>query len=457
MKINYGLKSGAVLQRNRNNFCECTFGADSTGEINTSLGKITQTEKGTYLLSDIPVGGPYNIRLWDDNGEVTLSDIYVGDLWLLAGQSNMEGAGKWREKYQKYDANPSPTVRAYYMNETWSEAKSQLHQLWESADECISVPFRNDRKNSRWGCEYPETQNNGVGPGLFFASEMQSRTNGVPQGVIPCGIGGSALWQWNPDGENNYYTAAKRRVRECGGNIKGVFWHQGESQAMGGAISTFVSEMQHLVVGMRKDFNSPKLPFVQVQIHKYAAAGAESDICWNAMREIQRTLETNIDNLSTVYSLDLELDDLIHLASESHEILGKRAAEAMDFLTSGNGSPSPALDSVEIIQDDYVPFFYNIRVNYKNISGSLTANGIPSGFAILDNENGSPLRAISRTCLEGDSVRIKVELDCEKLENAFLCYGYGNTFYCNITDSENRSIPGFGPIKIKELLKKENN
>ena len=457
MKINYGLKNGAVLQRNENDMCQCCFYDDAKGEIESSLGKITRLDGGLHMLLDIPVGGPYEITVFDDESSIMLSDIYVGDLWLLGGQSNMEGAGKWREEQKNYDANPAPTVRAYYMNETWAPAKSQLHQLWESLDSQISVTYRNNRKNSRWGCEYPTIQNNGVGPGLYFALEMKKLTGDVPQGVIPCGIGGSNLGQWNPDGDNNLYAAAKRRVRECGGYIKGVFWHQGESQAMGGAVSTFVSEMQRLVEAMRRDFNDSALPFVQVQLNKYAASAPCADKSWNQIRELQRTLENHINNIATVYSLDLELDDLIHLSSESHKILGTRAAEAMAVLTSNDGAPSPAFDSFEIVTDDYVPFFANVRVNYKNVVGKLTSDGVPSGFYILESENGTPIRAISRICLEGDSARIKLEIDSESLKNYYVGYGYGNDFYCNITDSKNRSLPGFGPLKISDYLKKERN
>ena len=213
--------------------------------------------------------------------------------------------------------------------------------------------------------------------------------------------------------------------------------------------------MKKLVSGMRRDFCDDKLPFVEVQINKYAAC--YSDIPWSRTRELQRTLENHIDNLATVYSVDLELDDFIHLSSESHEILGFRAAEAMMHLITGEGVASPDFDSFEIIQDDFVPFRSNIRVNFKNIKGKLTALGVPSGITILEKEEGPPLRSISRICLEGDSVRIKTELDAEKLNECYICYGFGNSFYCNITDTGRRSIPAFGPLKIKDFLKKEKD
>ena len=455
MKINHGLKNGAVLQRDENGFCKCIFGAEAFGEIKTSLGKIEKINENAYILSGIPIGGPYEIIISDDKESLTLSDIYVGDLWLLAGQSNMEGAGKHRGKYKLYDENPLADVRAYYMNESWGAAKTQLHQLWESIDECIRAPYRNYRKKSPWGEEFPKVQTDGVGPGLFFALEMRKLTEGVPQGVIPCGVGGSNLKQWDPDGVDNLYSAAKRRVKECGSYIKGVFWHQGESQTDIPGIESFISDMKKLVSGMRRDFCDEKLPFVEVQINKFVAC--YSDIPWSRTRELQRILENYIDNLTTVYSVDLELDDLIHLSSESHEILGFRAAEAMNYLITGKGEASPSFDSFEIVEDDFVPFRSNIRVNFKNIKGELTSLGVPSGFSIHEKEDGAPLRAVSRLCLEGDSVRIKTEIDAEKLSECYICYGFGNSFYCNITDTGRRSIPAFGPLKIKDFLKKEKD
>ena len=242
MEIVYGLKNGALLQRDENNVCKCFFKAEVKGEMKTSLGQITKNEGDMYVLTGIPVGGPYAFTISDEEGLIEFTDIYVGDLWLLGGQSNMEGAGKWREAQMAYDVSPIQSIRAYYMNESWGAAKSQLHQLWESADEYINSFYRKSRMEE-WGDEYPEVQRDGVGPGLYFAQEMQ-KYMGVPQGVIPCGIGGSSLAQWDAQGVDNFYTAAVRRFHACGGNIKGVFWYQGESQCWWGACETFVSDMQ---------------------------------------------------------------------------------------------------------------------------------------------------------------------------------------------------------------------
>ena len=454
MKIFYGIKNGALFQRDESNACKCFFKAETNGEIISSLGNVMEMGNNMYMLTGIPVGGPYEFTLRDSDSTLSFKDVYVGDLWLLGGQSNMEGVGKMRKPHYAYEENPVPTIRAYYMNERWDTARAQLHQLWESVDECISSLYRKFREESPWEGDYPDPQNDGVGPGLYFALEMQKRRGGVPQGLIPCGVGGSSLMEWKPDTPGNYYAAAKRRVYECGGNIKGTFWYQGESQTSLEGCESFVSDMQILLAAMRKDFNQPDLPFVQVQINKNRGARIESDVLWTTIREQQRTLEKKITNLATVCSVDCELDDLVHLSSESQEKIGKRAAEAMSILVGGDGVPSPAFDSFEIVRDDYVPFRVNIMVNYKHVVGKLESKGVPFGFYILDRVDGEPVRDIVSVILNENSVRLRVEIDPEKIQDYYVCYAYGNTFYCNITDSADRSLPGFGPLKIKDYLKK---
>ena len=134
-------------------------------------------------------------------------------------------------------------------------------------------------------------------------------------------------------------------------------------------------------------------------------------------------------------------------------VIGKRAAEAMDVLITGEGTPSPMLEGFRVVQDDFVPFWGNLLVQFKNIAGGLRACGVPSGFELLKEETGEPVNEISRICIEGDAVRIKVEMAPEQIKEYVLCYAYGNHYHCNITDGEGRSIPAFGPLKIADYLK----
>lgn len=452
MKILQGIKSGALLQRDNNDLCTCLFKAEFEGEVSSSLGKIEYSGENLFKLKGIKTGGPYEIIISDSLNEVKLTDIYVGDLWILAGQSNMEGAGRLRGSLAELEINTDSEVRCYYMSEAWAPAKPQLHQIWEIKEDYIRIPYRAYRKGTQWKTEYPEVHRDGVGPGYFFAKSMKEKTK-VPQGVIPCAVGGSCLKNWETDRDNALYAMMKRRVAECGNVVKGVFWHQGESQCNEGASKIFVDDMKNLVNAFRRDFNNEKLPFIEAQLHKFTLTEGEGAYWWSVIRDKQRTLYKDISNLLTVNTCDLELDDMIHLSGDSHRILGERAANAMLQVLNGDVNQID-IEEAELVADEFVPFLNNIVVKFKNLKGALKSNGIPYGFYISKDEKGlEEVKRIIHLKLEGDKVYIKNEIAPEEIEDLYLSYAYGCSYYANITDSENNAIPAFGPIKIKDLIK----
>ncbi len=49
-----------------------------------------QTDKWCIELPEMEYGGPYEVEIKMNNKEVILQDVYVGEVWLAMGQSNME-------------------------------------------------------------------------------------------------------------------------------------------------------------------------------------------------------------------------------------------------------------------------------------------------------------------------------------------------------------------------------
>ena len=56
------------------------------------LGAVLADESGAWQLAlePVPAGGPYSMEIASDGEKITLNNIYSGDVWLAAGQSNME-------------------------------------------------------------------------------------------------------------------------------------------------------------------------------------------------------------------------------------------------------------------------------------------------------------------------------------------------------------------------------
>ena len=209
------LASYQVLQRNEDGTAAVSLGGTSTGAgtIEARLRKngttlrdwseVGRAVEGTFSarIERIPTGGEYTLelRLRDGAGKTTattaVEHLLVGDLWVLAGQSNMQGVGNLTNVEP-----PSPRVHSFDMADRWQVAEEPLHWLLEAVD---SVHWRNrtDREErEREARKQRETRTKGAGLGLAFANEMVRRT-GVPVGLVPCAHGGTSpvpLWCDDP-------------------------------------------------------------------------------------------------------------------------------------------------------------------------------------------------------------------------------------------------------------------
>lgn len=451
-----GLKSGAVLQRDQNDFCKITISASFSGEPKASMGKLTHIEKNKWELTGIYLGGPYNLTIEDSLDSATFTDIYVGDLWLLAGQSNMEGAGRMTAEDEFEAQNFVPFIRAFYMDDTWDSAKPMLHQLSFSKDPSHKKAWSDGLKSlEERGIDVfdnpPYSFKRKVGPGYYFAKEMFALTDGVPQGVIPAAVGGAAIEAWLPLGENNHFTAAMRRIEETGSSIKGVFWAQGEGNTEPEA---YPSQIELIRKALCEKTGRSVMPFVQLQSFKctLAIGDPNTDRVWSRFREMQRKMPENAQALCTVATNDLSLEDCIHLSSDSQKTAGVRGARAMHYLVSGCGFAEPTIDKIYLSKTRYIPnFSTDIHIRYKNISGALRSKGVPSGFTLRQKDEIRPTEKMFRKIsLCQNEVIISVEIPTEKLKDCELWYGFGNDFYCNITDGENRALPAMGPIPLLE-------
>ena len=159
--------------------------------------------------------------------------------------------------------------------------------------------------------------------------------------------------------------------------------------------------------------------------------------------------------LSAVATNDLQLDDCIHLSADAQEILGKRAADAMLYLTEGIGCGEPEIESMEIVPHACVREWSELVIRYRNLRGSLVSAGFPSGFMTSEGDEMPSESFMQHTFLSGNEVRIRFELRREELCRKDLWYGFGHKFYCNIADEGGHALPSFGPLRIGEQVKEK--
>lgn len=471
MKIESGLFDRMVLQRDGNNRSAARFTGvcQANGMITvriTSRGKLLKgwqalrvgrAYKGRCrgILKGLPVGGPYDIELkvTDTAGNagdmLRVRNVLVGDVWILAGQSNMQGIGCMRDALP-----PHPHVRMCRMCDDWDIARDPLHLLAEARDPVYGGPSRRlaGEVNQYKRLEIKKLQViRGVGPGLAFGQEMQRRT-GIPQGLIPCALGGTSMQQWDPalksQGGKGLYGATLRRFLKNGGRVAGVVWYQGCSDANDNDAQLYTRRMKKLVQSFRRDCGQPALPWAIVQIARVIQSAstmvaAKSQQNWHSIQEQQRLLTGVIPHCTVVPAIDLELDDGIHLSGREQNRLGRRLAQAMCVLRGDRraGKPPIAIRSTTL-QLDRQDGSNTVRVRFDNVMGRLQASGKPAGFCFPEPTS---INVIYRVDLEGDTAVLRLGNAVQKDQ---LYYGYGPMPYCNITDSADRSLPVFGPFLV---------
>ncbi len=413
----------------------------------TEAGK---AEGGQWQASlHLQTGGAYTLRFRlrrQPEEIVEVKEVLVGDLWVLAGQSNMEGVGDLVDV-----ETPHPLVHSYTMAESWEMAQEPLHWLCCSIDSVHNpngvIP--GDEQHAEWH----RTRNKGAGLGLTFAKAMVEATS-VPVGLIPCAHGGTSLSQWSPDlahlGGGSLYGSMLRRVNAVGGKVKGLLWYQGESDANPNDAPLFAERFTHLVQSVRTDFGDPNLPFYTVQIGRFVVAmPEEGELAWNQVQDMQRRLAEQIPNTAVVASVDLELDDLIHVGTQGLKRLGKRLANIALRELFGRSDiqkgPRPAGAFVDN------PEGTRIRVRFMEVNGRLTAAGRISGFSIRSAQH-HPYRIIYKMEVDKASpTDILLHLTETCPQNATLWYGFGIDPYCNVVDEADMAVPVFGPIAIQRI------
>ncbi|MBC7925021.1 MAG: sialate O-acetylesterase [Bryobacteraceae bacterium] len=399
----------------------------------TSVGGATWSAD----LKGVPVGGPYTLELRAPGATpVLVKEILVGDLWVLAGQSNMEGVGNLVNVH-----SPDPRVHSFTMLEEWGIAKEPLHELRAARDPVHWPSTQTAPLTGEQLASFRENRKKGAGLGLPFAAEMVKRT-GVPVGLVPCAHGGTSMAQWDPalrdKGGDSLYGSMIRRVKAVGGQVKGVLWYQGESDANAKAEPLFREKFTELIAAVRSDFGSPDLPFYYVQLGRHIDANNVK--FWNNVQNSQRLMESSLKNVGVVAANDYELDDGIHVGTSGLKHLG---AVRLANMATSTGKPGPRVSGA--LYTAGAGNSGTVRVSFTGVNGSLKSAGRPTGFSVMNGE-GDMVPLIYRTDLAGTDVILQIG---NKLPaGATLGYGLGKDPYVNIVDEAGMGMLAFSGVAI---------
>jgi hypothetical protein len=237
------------------------------------------------------------------------------DVFLLIGQSNMSGRGIM---IASDSLVPIPGTWLFKDSLTWEPARNPLN---------------------RYSTLEAGSSANQVGPGFGFATEMRRLRPGTELGLVVNARGGSSIVSWAKG--TPYYKDALTRARQGAkaGTLKGILWHQGETDKTDVA---YLDKLVELMESLRKDLGDTALPVIAGQIGQFNSSHA-------AFNTRLLKLPERLAHSAVVKSDGLvDRGDNLHFDRASQITLGKRyAAAAMTLVyqvgtTGTRNAPGPA-------------------------------------------------------------------------------------------------------------------
>lgn len=331
--VNYELElphifsSGAVFQGNKKiplwgrGITGDTIKVKFKDQVKTTLVK----DGHWYLeLDPEPYGGPYTLTISSSMNTIRLQDIQVGEVFIVAGQSNAEWFLKdsygFEETLRKF--KDKQNLR-FYFNEKTTAVRPNF-----------TVP-------GRWNIAYDWVLSDSPAIGTFFVEkllELNKGLAGVTIGVIKMSYGGTTIEAFMPDSvlrEKNYTPKDSEPIMAGFWNgfmepivpysARGVLYYQGENSAHLGY--KYEPLLRDYIRGLRNEFKDPDLPVILVQLAGYGYNHYEGDIDeWPIIREIQWKVANTTANTGLVTAVDLGDADPLEIHPREKKEVGQRLA-----------------------------------------------------------------------------------------------------------------------------------
>lgn len=351
-------------------------------------GSVTADAQGRWkvVLPAMAVGAPADLMI-EGKTSVVARDVVVGDVWLCAGQSNMELAVAKSAGAQKAASAPEkPWLRSLKLPHVASEQPLETFKgSWKLCD--------------------PQT----VGTFSAVAYEFAMALYGdgkIPVGLLDNSFGGTQVEAWmspaalsssksgtavaqrwaenlkdyparkakfdqdmaawlkekkaaiaaktpftkkgpsSPSGPGHYTQPGalfNGMVNPLAGfPVRGVLWYQGESNILRG--NEYADLLTAMIGDMRKRWQSPQLPFFIVQIPNYREQKIKGEP-WTGIREAQRKVAESDPQAYLVVTVDIGDPKNKHPVDKSE--VGRRLAQAAKkAFGQPGGAESPSVKAI---------------------------------------------------------------------------------------------------------------
>jgi sialate O-acetylesterase len=381
-------------------------------EVKISLGDSTSTtkadENGKWKakLKTGAAGGPHELKFKGTN-EVTLKDVYLGEVWIASGQSNMEWTVAQSANPQEEAANANhPLIRMIKVQKVPAETPVD--------DIPVDPGTKKTTSTSGWAVCAPDTVPSYSAVGYYFARHLQKEL-GVPVGIVNTSWGGTVCEAWTSKEALTAVPSLKYlgdravKVEPGKGNpnqpavlyngmlapciplsIRGAIWYQGESNV--GRAHEYATLFPTMIADWRARFGQGDFPFLFVQLapYKYDGTTKLAEL-WDAQLKslavpgVGMCVTTDITNINDIHP-------------KNKQDVGKRLAlwalantyGKKDLVYSG-----PLYDSHEIEGN-------KVRIKFKHGSGLTAKDDKPLAHFQIASEDQNFVEA--KATIEGDTL-----------------------------------------------------
>lgn len=368
------------------------YGTSFPGEkiIVRILNTVVETkadEMGNWkvYLPPMKAGGPYKLIITGEKDEMILEDIYIGDVWIASGQSNMY----W------------PVSKSMNAEEEIASANYPQIRLLKVGLNVSKEPQWDIKSKKKWEVCSPESVGDFSAVAYFFIRELYKNLN-IPMGIINASVGGTKIEAWTsmetlknlPELQKILEVMAENSQKRptllpsglfngmiaplTNFPIKGIIWYQGESNA--DRPKQYSILFPSMINDWRKHWGIGNIPFLFVQLANFKERLPEpSEDPWADLREAQLSA-LKLPNTGMAVAIDVGEADNIH-PKNKQEVGRRLALIALAIAYNKNVVYSgPMFHKMQIEGN-------KIRIFFKHVGGGLVCKGENlKGFAIAGED-----------------------------------------------------------------------
>lgn len=475
LSINQPLMHHMVLQRGMP--LVLSGAAAPGGKVQVSIGgnakaiKVytANTNTNGYWKLELPAHpasfDAFDLVVYSKRDSIIYKNLLWGDVWLCAGQSNMEFPLK-NERHVKAELPiiRNPAIRLYNPNYIGKNRYSNLYP-----DSIQQNLIATNFYKGAW-----QVLDSISAPGFsaigYYFSKIIAQKVKVPIGIINVSVGGSPIEAWMSEASllnskkfapkinnrwltNNYLPVwiRQRGIENIGlsnvnGNhafkpaflyeaaiqplsllsIAGILWYQGESNAQEMERVVEYEDLQStMIASYRKAWRQPNLPFYFVQLSSIDSAKYKSHF-WQSFREVQYNAFINGHDIGLAVSMDKGAINDVHPTNKK-EVASRLANWALNRQYGFKQVPTITKPTSAIYQNNQVVVAFDDQLQ------------------ILDNQSplGFSLDGITEAIytVKGNLVYIKAFSKPQKV-----WFGFSPYTSANLVDKDGIPVPAFSLV-----------